>query len=329
MSLASDFSSPCEYVADIVNLEACIGDNNSLIRTRAEASEAIINFLEKRVLAVLEKYESRPLLMLSGGVDSILLATILAKHAPNTLAVTFIDPYEDRNSSEEFNIASEVAANLGLEHVVTELDSTEYESLVRETVIKLDCTDPWEVLAGVILLACEQEGRKHDATGAMFTGAGADALFLGGSNETITSNEEYQEKVLSKVRKNFIRGRQIPDFYERLLDDADRYIQVWQTIAGFELAMRIPVELSRGKDGSEDKALIRQTLVSLGADPEHAWTTKNPMQVSSGGINSLVALARVVLSNSGNHSTYTDPLDESLGFTAARLFLELTHISHD
>lgn len=329
MGLASDFSAPCEYVADIVNLESCIGDNNSLIRTRAEASEAIINFLEKRVHAVLEKYESRPLLMLSGGVDSILLATILAKHAPNTLAVTFIDPYADRNSSEEFNIASAVAANLGLEHVVTELDTTEYESLVRETVTKLDCTDPWEILAGVILLACEQEGRKHNATGAMFTGAGADALFLGGTNEAITSNDAYQEKVLNKVRKNFIRERQIPDFYERLLDDADRYIQVWQTIAGFELAMRIPVDLSRGRDGSEDKALIRQTLVSLGADPEHAWTTKNPMQVSSGGINSLVTLARVVLSNSGNHSTYTDPLDESLEFIAARLFLELTHISHD
>lgn len=329
MGSASDFSAPCEYVADIINLDSGIDDSNSLIQSPAEASEAIVDFLEERIVAVLEKYNARPLLMLSGGVDSILLATILAKHAPNTLAVTFIDPFTDPNSLEEFNIASAVSTSLGLEHVVTELDSSEYESLVRETVTKLDCTDPWEILAGVILLACEQEGRKHNATGAIFTGAGADALFLGGSNETIASNDEYQQKILAKVRKNFIRERQIPDFYERLLDDADRYIQVWQTIAGFELAMRIPVKLSRGKSGKEDKALIRQTLVSLGAAPEHAWTTKNPMQISSGGIDSLVALARMVLNNSGTHSTYSNPLDEPLEFIASRLFLELTYNSHD
>lgn len=322
--LDSDYSAPCEYVADIIDPHSYLDTRQHLFGSTQEASQAIVDYLEQRVSAVLEKYEARPMLMLSGGADSILLATILAKLAPNTLAVTFVDPYADKSTLEEYTVASAVAADLGLEHVVTELDTHEYHCLVQEAVTRLDCADTWEILAGLILLACEREGAKHNATGAIFTGGGADVLFLGGTSEPITSTEVYQQKIIANVDKTFIRARNIPDFYERLLDDADRHILAWQTLAGFELALRIPAPISRGETGDQDKALIRQTLESLGCDPKHVWTTKNPMQVSSGGVDSLVSLAREVLSVSGNHTAYTDPRTESLEFVAARLFLELT-----
>ena len=322
--LDSDFSAPCEYVADILDTHAYLDIQLPLFASKEQASQAIVDYLEKRVSSVLEKYEARPMLMLSGGADSILLATILAKLAPNTLAVTFVDPYADKASLEEYTVASAVAADLGLEHVVTELDTHEYHALVQETVTRLDCADTWEILAGLILLACEREGAKHNATGAIFTGGGADVLFLGGTSEPVTSTEDYQRKIIANVDKTFVRARNIPDFYERLLDDADRHILTWQTLAGFELALRIPATISRSATGDQDKALIRQTLESLGCDPKHVWTAKNPMQVSSGGVDSLVSLAREVLRDSGDHTAYTDPRTESLEFVAARLFLELT-----
>ena len=322
--LDSDFSAPCEYVADVIDTRAYRNTQLPMFDSAHRASQAIVDYLEKRVSSVLEKYEARPMLMLSGGADSILLATILAKLAPNTLAVTFIDPYADKSTLEEYTVASAVAADLGLEHVITELDTHEYHALVQETVTRLDCADTWEILAGLILLACEREGAKHNATGAIFTGGGADVLFLGGTSESVTSTETYQQKILANVDKTFVRARNIPDFYERLLDDADRHILTWQTLAGFELALRIPATISRSATGDQDKALIRQTLESLGCDPKHVWTAKNPMQVSSGGVDSLVSLAREVLRDSGDHTAYTDPRTESLEFVAARLFLELT-----
>ena len=46
------------------------------------------------------------------------------------------------------------------------------------------------------------------------------------------------------------------------------------------------------------------------------------MQVSSGGLEAIVTLARQQLARQAGEKTYSDPIDEPLEFTVARLFLE-------
>ena len=60
----------------------------------------------------------------------------------------------------------------------------------------------------------------------------------------------------------------------------------------------------------------------MGISPELVQTTKNPMQVSSGGVDAIVTLVREQLTRRAGEKTYSDPMREPLEFTVARMFLE-------
>lgn len=319
-----NLADPCHYVADIVDMQAPATHS---ITNQDDAIAAINSYLTKRVDAVLGKYPETPAIMLSGGVDSILLAAVLARRAPEALAVTYADSASP-NGAEELRIARNVAEHLGLQHVVVKLAEDDALSLLRETVAKLDHTDPWEVLAGYILLACEHTAAEKGVHGAIFTGAGADALLLGGQGDIVaqegtTLEQTWDERMRAKISKNFVRQRQIPDFYERLLDDSERYIQAWQTVQAYDMAKQFHPSVIRGEALATDKEIVRLAAMSLGVPENLVAATKNPMQVSSGGVDQIVSLARFFLSTQKNHTAYTNPKDESLELVVSRLFLEL------
>ena len=65
----------CEYVAD----ERSIDPGTYEITKYAPAKLAVVDYLRSRLEAVLKRWPGRPALMLSGGVDSILIAAVLAQ----------------------------------------------------------------------------------------------------------------------------------------------------------------------------------------------------------------------------------------------------------
>lgn len=310
----------CEYVAD----ERSIDPGTYEITKYAPAKLAVVDYLRSRLEAVLKRWPGRPALMLSGGVDSILIAAVLAQLRTDVLAVTFSQDSSPQ-AAEETRVASEVAHELGFEHHVVSPRGEALNGLLKETVERLDSAEPWEVLSGAILVAVDKLGQDHGADGALITGAGADALFLGGK-PIDASREDYLQQWDAQVRRgikvNFTRERFIPDFYERLIADPERHIQVWQTHKAVDLALRIHPCVTRGSDLTQDKALFRHIAADLGINPELVQTTKNPMQVSSGGLEAIVTLARQQLARQAGEKTYSDPIDEPLEFTVARLFLE-------
>lgn len=308
-----------EYVADERDLTAPgIRD----IRTEDEAIDAIVNLLRDRLHSVHTQCPGPAVLMLSGGIDSILIAAVVADLGlpDDILAVTYTGA---DSGGAEVSTARRVADTLGLEHEVIAPDDG--AELVRETVRRLGSSDPWEVLAGVTLLAVTRAvDKRFRATPALITGAGADALFLGGVPLDPADPdwaEHWDVLVRDKVARNFTRERFIPDFYERLIDAPQRHIQVWQTHAAYDLAMRIHPDLLRGPERAVDKYLFRQAAVRLGVPAELVSATKNPMQVSSGGVDAIVARAREELAAEHGARTYSDPVTEPLEFTVARLWL--------
>ena len=309
----------CEYVADERDVEPGTYD----ITEFEVAKNAVISYLHARLSAVLEKWPSRPVLMLSGGVDSILVAAVLAQIRSDVLAVTF-SQHASKQAEEETNVARQVAGALGFEHRVVAPRGDDLEALLARTVDRLDSSEPWEVLSGAILGAVDDYATQIGSNGAIISGAGADALFLGGKRLE-TGKEEFLEQWDQKVREgiaaNFTRNRFIPDFYERLIDDPDRHIQVWQTHEAVDLALRIHPCVTRGADLDNDKELFRRIAEDLGVAPELVNTTKNPMQVSSGGIDAIVDLARIQLAEQAGEKTYSNPMEEPLDFTVARLYL--------
>lgn len=310
-------SSHCDYVADERDLGPGIFD----ITDFDDAVGLVDDYLTRRVCGVLERWSGIPTLMLSGGIDSVLLATYVAKAAPDVVAVTFTQP-GSRDADRELAVASAVAQRLGLTHVVTTYAGEHLNTLLRDTAIALDTTEPWEVLAGAVLKAVDDAVEGID--GAIFSGAGADGLFMGGQAVNFGDDpcEAWDEAMRANMAKNFTRHRFIPDFYERLIDNHERHILTWQTHEAVDLAQRIHPYLIRGTNLKGDKALFRRMAHAAGLPLDLVTATKNPMQVSSGGIAAVVDAARAALAEDYGEKTYTNPKNEPLEFTIARLYLQ-------
>ena len=307
----------CEYVADEIELTQPTYDITDI----DEAKSLVLSYLERRLVASTDSYEGRPVMMLSGGIDSILVAAVLSRVRPDALAVTFAQPGGEAEA--ELTRARAVAERFGFEHEVVEPDTRAFRELLETVIYGLDSCEPWEALAGAILIAVNDRALRSRAYGALVTGGGADVLFLGGAVDVDIAH--WTERVHKLVHDNFTRDRFIPDFYERLIGDADRHISTWQTKEAFELSQRLHPSVIRGPELSVDKKLFRGLAVDLGVPAELAHATKSPMQVSSGGVDAIVNLARKELSNSFGGMTYSNPLTEGLEFTVSRLMLQRLH----
>ena len=307
-----------EYVADEQQLKKGPYD----ISDAGEASAAIDHYLRARVTAAVARNAGRPVLQLSGGIDSILLATYVAEVAPGTLAVTYSQHTED----QEVGRAAAVAKQCGLEHVIVRPTDEEFERLLARVVRALEFPEPWEISAGAVLKAIDGASHDHGAEGVLLSGAGADALFMGGHTVAPAAGESlvdaWDAALRANVAKSFKRERFVPDFYERLLEDPERHVQIWQTHAAVELAQRIHPSLVQPDDSGHDKYIFRKLAVDRGVPEEVAFAPKKPMQVSSGLVGAIVDAARRQLARDFGVRTYSSPLDEPLEFTVARLYLQ-------
>mgnify|MGYP002738623788 FL=1 len=128
-----------EYVADERELTKGPYD----IADAGEAAAAIDHYLRARVTAAVARNAGRPVLQLSGGIDSILLATYVAEVAPGTLAVTYSQHTED----QEVGRAAAVAKQCGLEHVIVRPTDEDFERLLARVVRALEFPEPWEILS--------------------------------------------------------------------------------------------------------------------------------------------------------------------------------------
>ena len=307
-----------EYVADERELTKGPYD----IADAGEAAAAIDHYLRARVTAAVARNAGRPVLQLSGGIDSILLATYVAEVAQGTMALTYSQHTEDQAVGR----AAADAKQCGLEHVIVRPTDEDFERLLARVVRALEFPEPWEISAGAVLKAIDGASHDHGAEGVLLSGAGADALFMGGHTVAPAAGESlvdaWDAVLRANVSKNFKRERFVPDFYERLLDDPERHVQIWQTHAAVELAQRIHPSLVQPDDNGHDKYIFRKLAVDRGVPEEVAFAPKNPMQVSSGLVGAIVDAARRQLARDFGVRTYSSPLDEPLEFTVARLYLQ-------
>ena len=313
-----------EYVADDADAMAYRG--TTVMTDLDQAADAVTEILRARITAVLTDRPETPGLMLSGGIDSILVAAVCADLGlqPQTLTVV-----TDVDGGLEDLRGRDVAARLGFDHHVVDLDPARLAEAAAACIAALGTWELWEITSAIPVQAAFARFAEL-GVGPVFTGAGSDALFQGGARLAADADapealDELRTRVRAKVTANFTRERLIPDYYERLLDDrAEEFVQVFQTAAFWRFAMDThPTLLWRpGPDGrGYDKAVLRHAAVRLGIPTELAWTVKSPLQVSSGVIGALAQSARTDLAAQPHQLTYEDPRTEPLEHTVVRMFL--------
>lgn len=292
----------------------------------------VLRYVRSRLQLIIDRAQQPPVLMLSGGIDSILIAAVLSELEPASAAITFHSP-NSADTQIEVDNAAQVANFFGLEHYVLAPSDEEYRADIRSVVQRLETTEPWEVLAGYIYFSVDQFCLRRNLTGPLISGAGADVLTLGGKDFVPREHDEetvnaWASEVQSEIARTFTENRFIPDFYDRLLCRPENHYKVWQTTAAVELARRLHPAAVRGQKMDLDKKVFRTAAAKLGVPEEYCFTPKSPMQVSSGGLAGLISAARNSLSEHYGAQTYSDPLTEPLEFTVARYYLQTLQNEH-
>ena len=225
--------------------------------------------------------------MLSGGIDSVLLAAAWRKFAEPPLCVTVAAAGIPSGDREQ---AAAAAAHLGLEHHTVELTTAEIRRLARRAVALLGVDEMWEIGAAIPIMSAAAAAREAGRNGPIISGAGADVLFAGGMRLVApAAAEELRSRVWAELGSAFRYDRLVPDFFDRILGaDAKRFFEVFQTVEAWELAANFApsVLFAQAADGTlVDKLCLRELAVEWGAEPTLAWAPKNPMQFSSGMID--------------------------------------------
>ena len=323
---------PLEYVADDLGSELRSSDGAPLTDLDA-ASEVLVDLIERRIRAVFARGDELPLgLLLSGGIDSILVAACAAKLGLAPSAVTVVATDDDGTTiGSEDERGAIVAAHLGITHTFVRMTPGEVATAARDSVRRLGVSELWEVTSAIPTVAAIEQLDRSGTVGPALTGAGADALFLGGYRlvadpATPEGMVEFRDRVTAGVRSQFIRERLVPDYDERLLGEkAGRFVRIFQTRSFWEFAQVVHPSLlwRAGPDGRPfDKYLLRYTAERMGIPSHLVFTTKSPLQVSSGTVAALLLSARRRLADRPANRVYADPMTEPVEHTAVRLFLD-------
>ena len=112
--------------------------------------------------------------LLSGGVDSSLIASLAAKTIDQPLT-TLCAGVE---GSEDIEIAARVAREFGFDHVEVIIDKAELLDLVRRSVLATESYDPGIVLNGIGVL-CVARAARSKGIKVVMSGEGADEVFAG------------------------------------------------------------------------------------------------------------------------------------------------------
>lgn len=284
----------------------------------------INEYVYHRLSTIYNHHNQELSLMLSGGVDSIHTLAVAAYHNIPITAYTYHYP-NSHTSLKEVENASKITKHFNINHKIIEIsdDNVDIDSIVK----KLDSTEPWDVLAGLLLSVIQQEVNKNNPDSPIVSAAGADVLFQGGKKFTprMTMREslqEWEKQVSDDIIKTFTYQRFIPDFYHRILQDNNKHYKIWQANKAVELTSTIHPCLIRGKDFNQDKKILKDACRALNVPDECLMIIKDPMQHSSGSFELLTNLARKQLKTKYSNNTYSDPLQEDLSILIARYYLQ-------
>ena len=317
-------AAPWEYVGDLLGSEEPpVRD----VTDMHEATRILHEYLTNRVRAVIAEQPGSVALMLSGGVDSIVLAKVLRDGGVDFTTVTVSAlgvPSTDRE------VARRVANDLGVEHIDLTVSRDAIVGLARDAIERIGTPELWEVAAAVPIMLAFAELDQRGIDGPVFTGSGADVLLAGGVTlpappETTAAEEFIRAEIFETVVRSFRYQRLVPDFYDRLLGSgASRCIQAFQTMDAWQATSRLhPLVLfAAGPSAWYDKSCLRDLGSRLGYDRELVWTSKSPLQISSGLLALMTDSARRDLQFDGFSAAYADPATEPVEHTVTRYWLK-------
>ncbi|MEU8901775.1 asparagine synthase-related protein [Nocardia sp. NPDC048505] len=325
--LADQTGAALQYVADLREISTPNPGIRQL-RDPAAAAELLKRELGYRLDAVFREHPGDPVILLSGGVDSIAVAAAAADLGVRPHAITITTA----GGTDAIHAAAAAEA-LGLTHEILDLDDQAVTDLAQESVARLGTSELWEISYAVPLLAAVHALDRRQSVGPILTGSAADAILAGGKKlrspiESANAVTELDSLIRRESAANFRRERLVPDFYERIMPTyADQFVLLFQTVRFWQVAETFAPEALFGDHNGvlADKLCLRLACEQLLPDSVKslAWAQKSAIQRSAGIMDTLALAARRYAAGLPGATTYTDPISEDAEAVATRLFLAL------
>lgn len=278
--------------------------------------------------------------MLSSGIDSMLVALIMQKEGIPFEAINV--SYGDDNL--EYCVSRDFALKHGIKYKNIQLTDQDIKKFAQYSIKKLGVTEPWSIAAAIPYAAVYDLLKTRGKLVPIVTGGGADVILGGGETDL-----ENIKKIITKNKEKYFGTRKLtPNFFQDILENNHGLVNhVFGTQEFVELCEHYTKEDLFGyadhdfdNDNCEiygiddssfagdddclvDKRPLRELGVKLGMEPIDAYQVKRPLQVSSGVFNGLNQLARSLANeNKPEESLYSSPLQENDFQLSARLGLQ-------
>lgn len=212
----------------------------------------------------------------SGGVDSSLLARICVDLGKQTTLLTVGFP-----GSHDIGFSKQIAAKLGLEHKVIEIDSKQFEAdlaHVRKT-IGCDNTSHIENCVAYMNIA---RAAKDTGIKIVLSANGCDELFCGYNGYRVVydkGSDAIMKFMEEKISNELVLVQEIAQVAQEL-DVEVR--QPFLSLAFIDFAKTIPLgQKIKGADDMMRKHILRQVALSIGVPEESAVKPKKALQYGS------------------------------------------------
>jgi asparagine synthetase B (glutamine-hydrolysing) len=239
--------------------------------------DAIATFSELFLKAVSKRIPDKNIkvgVLLSGGVDSTLIAYALKELGVETICYTASFDNPDGEDPHDLIASKKVAKEYNLTHKIISATKEDIPRLTKEVASSIETSDAVKVAVGIPFYICAQEAIK-DGCKVLFSGLGAEEIMAG-----------YQRhKVAEDINEECLRG--LLGMHERDLYRDD----ILTMHQGIELRLpfldRALIEFSLSVSSTlkikdeHSKYLLRKSAQAIGLKEEDAFRPKKAAQYGS------------------------------------------------
>lgn len=286
-------------------------------------TENLINALREALNNIDECY-----LMLSSGIDSQLIAAILSSMNTRVHAVTIGGL---GNISDDLPKARMLSQYLGMPHHV--IHPKECVQYTEEMVTALGASDVWEIAAALPQYAVRKfmDDKSIPYDMPIISGHGADLLIAGEHKEPLTIKElsKHRSENLKYVNQEEYPN---PDFPTKVFGPRmNAYLEPFLHKNVIEVTkdltpddLWITEKTHNGDEKTFNKVVAREAFAKMTGLYDLAWTSKSPLQESSGIFDCLYSEA--VRQATKTSLGYRNPEDEAPKLVATRIYLQSLHV---
>ena len=222
-------------------------------------------------------------LLFSGGIDSLLLALIFKKMGLKFKC--FFGYVQGLGQPRDLETARAAAKEFGLKLETASIDVKELPKIISKIIPIINSTSPVDVgIALPLFIACEKA--KKEGLKVVFSGQGADELFLGYARFKKSKTPEKDSlEALNKFKKEGVGWNTAiakSNGLKLVLPYIDSAVE--------KFAQALPKELKL--DGERNKVVVRELATQLGAPEEFSERKKTAAQYGSNFDKAIKKLAK-------------------------------------